>query len=105
MMLHPYSRNRFIYHAHSNYAFRCEHMTQCQHNLGTTGLRRHIGSRTIMHDAMTSIRFTCCVAKYKEKHIQHNGIIGFLIKLGHTWPILSLAHKTVKWNKPHGFQT
>ena len=36
---------------------------------------------------------------------KQNGIIGFLMKFGHTWPIPTLAHKTVKWNKKHEFQT
>ena len=58
-----------------------------------------------MHDAMTSIRSIRCVANTKKRHLQHNGIIGFLMKLGHTWPILTLAHKTVKWNQRHVFQT
>ena len=68
-------------------------------------LRRFIGSRKIMHDRMTSIRSIRCMATHKEKHMKQNGIIGFLAKLGHTWPILTLAHKTVKWSKQHGFQT
>ena len=75
--------------------------TQSRYN----GLRRLIGSLMIMHDTMTSIRSIRCMATHKEKHIKHNGIIGFLAKLGHTWPILTLAHKTVKWSKQHGFQT
>ena len=69
------------------------------------GLRKYIGSRKIMHDAMTSIRSIRCMAKHKEKHIQHNAIIEFPMKLGHTWPILTLAHKTVKWSNQHGSQT
>ena len=31
--LHPYSRNQFIYPAHSNYTFNYGHMTPCWHNL------------------------------------------------------------------------
>ena len=58
-----------------------------------------------MHDAMTSIRSMGWMAEHKEEHIKHNGIIGFLAKLGHTWPILSFVHKTVKWSERHGFQT
>ena len=58
-----------------------------------------------MHDAIASTRSIRCMAKHKEEHIIHNGIIGFLGKLGHTCPILTLAHKTVKWSEPHGFQT
>ena len=35
-MLHPYSKNRFLDHAHSNYAFRYGRMTPCPHNPDTT---------------------------------------------------------------------
>ena len=76
-------------------------LAQCGYN----GLRRHIGSCKIMHATMTSIQSMKCMTKHKEKHIQHTGIIGFLINLGQTWPILTIAHKTVKWKKQHGFQT
>ena len=58
----------------------------------------------IMHDTMASIRSIECLAPHKEKHIKHNGIIGFLAKLGHTWPILTFAHKTVNWSEKHEFQ-
>ena len=58
-----------------------------------------------MHDAMTSIRSMRCMAKHEEKHIKHNSTIGFLIKLGHTWPSFTFAHKKVKLNKEHGFET
>ena len=75
--------------------------TQSHYN----GLRRLIGSRMIMHDTMTSIRSMKCMATHKEKHIRYNGIIGFLAKLGHTWPIVTFAHKTVKWSEKHELQT
>ena len=68
-------------------------------------LRTLIRPRMVMHDTMTWIRSIRCMTTHKEKHIKHNGIIGFLAKLGHTWPILTLAHKTVKWSKQHGLQT
>ena len=58
-----------------------------------------------MHDTMTSIRSIRFMATHNEKHIKHNGTIGFLAKPGRTWPILTLAHKTVDWSKQHGFQT
>ena len=60
------------------------------------GLRRHIGAQKIMHDAMTSITSIKCMAKHKETHIEHNGIIGFFAKPEHTWPILTLANMTAK---------
>ena len=75
--------------------------TQSRYN----GWRRPIGSRKIMHDRMTSIRSIECVATHKEKHMKHNGIIGFLANLGHTWPILTFAHKTVKCSQKKQFQT
>ena len=59
----------------------------------------------IVHDTMTAIRCIKCMAMHKEKHIKHNGIIGFLAKLGHTWPIITFAHKTLKRSERHGFQT
>ena len=34
--LHPNSKNRFKYHAHSNYAFAYGRMTPCKHNPDTT---------------------------------------------------------------------
>ena len=80
-------------------------MTPCPQQSQYSGLRRLIGSRMIMHDTMTSIRSIKCMATHKEKHVKQNRIIGFLAKLGHTWPILTLAHKTAKWSKQHGFQT
>ena len=58
-----------------------------------------------MHDKMTSIRSIRCMAKHKKRHVTHYGIIGFLAKLGHTWSILTLAHKTVKWSTKHEFET
>ena len=76
-------------------------LRQSQHN----GLRIHIGSQKIVHDTVISIRSITCMAKQKEKHIQYNGIIGFLIKLGDTWPIVALARMTTQWKKKHWFQT
>ena len=35
-ILHAYSCNRFIYHAHWNYVFHYGRMTRCEHNLNTT---------------------------------------------------------------------
>ena len=58
-----------------------------------------------MHDTMTLLRSIRCMATHKEEHTNHNDIIGFLAKLGHTWLILTLAHKTVKRSKQHGLQT
>ena len=69
------------------------------------GLRRHIGAQKIMHDAMTSILSIKCMAKHREKHIKHNSIISFFAKLEQTWPILTLAIMTAKWNMKPGFQT
>ena len=59
----------------------------------------------MMHDTTTSTWSITCMANDKEKHIPYAGIIGFPIKLGHAWPILTLPHKPVKWRKHHGFQT
>ena len=58
-----------------------------------------------MHETMTSIKSIWCMAKHRENYIQHNGIIGFLMTIRHTWTILTLAYETAKWNKKHGFQT
>ena len=53
---------------------------------------------------MTSVQSIKCMATHKEKHIKHNGIIGFLAKLGDTWPTLTIAQMTVKWSAKHEFQ-
>ena len=52
-----------------------------------------------MHDTMTSIRSIWCMPKHTEYHTPHKSILGSLLKLGHTWPILILAHKMAKWRK------
>ena len=104
-ILHPYSKNRVIDHANSNYAFGYSTYDAMPTGSRYNGLRRLIYSPMIMRDIMTSIRSIKCMATHKEKHIRHISIIGFLAKLGHTWPILTLAHKKVKWSKQHGFKT
>ena len=105
VMLHPYSRNPFMYHAHSNYAFRCGSYDTMLSQPPFNNLRRHIVSWKMVHDTMTSTRSIWCTTKQTENHIHHNGIIGVLMKLEHTWPILTLAHQTAKWNEKHGVQT
>ena len=58
-----------------------------------------------MHHTIISRKCIWCTAKHKDNHIQHNGIIGLLLKHRHRWPILTLAHKTAKWSKKRRFKT
>ena len=50
-MLHPYSKNRFIDHAHSNHAFRYGRMTPCPHNHQRLALFDSMGDQVVMTHA------------------------------------------------------
>ena len=65
-MLHPYTRNQFTHHAHSNYALGMDTLHHANITLIQYIEKNGIESREVMQDPLTSIESIWFMPKHNE---------------------------------------